>query len=386
MLIPFKKMSYNRSIGSVKYMEKRIPKNPKYQHVKTKLDTGCSLTNYMEDIQTNYRYHKDEIFKRLGVTTFAQMILQVAAVSELNEIENDNGSHDTEDRLSTVSDTDLDCQSHRQYDHDNSDVCHTARSTLLSVISGMGELSRENKVPGPVVPDGPYADCPYLLLDVRDRDLYDSCHIISDSELKSLKQPPSRRTVMTETYQLYDTCCELIMINSHSFPSSLLSRTMDAYTKEVREYRNAAGKIIILYDEDERIAAQTATSMCQRGFENLFILSGGLKVLCKKFPDGMVTGSIPTSCLAVPPSSKSKKSSIQQHQLQQTPAAVKRWRFTSDELSRIQEQLEDSLVPSRLSSRMSTTSSRSRVSSAGSRQSSSTVDRESRVQSSTPWK
>lgn len=49
----------------------------------------------------------------------------------------------------------------------------------LSVISGMGELSRENKVPGPVVPDGPYADCPYLLLDVRDRDLYDSCHIIS---------------------------------------------------------------------------------------------------------------------------------------------------------------------------------------------------------------
>ncbi|XP_024911841.1 centrosomal protein of 41 kDa isoform X2 [Cynoglossus semilaevis] len=345
MLIPFKKMSYNRSIGSVKYMEKRIPKNPKYQHVKTKLDTGCSLTNYMEDIQTNYRYHKDEIFKRLGVTTFAQMILQVAAVSELNEIENDNGSHDTED-------TDLDCQSHRQYDHDNSDVCHTARSTLLSVISGMGELSRENKVPGPVVPDGPYADCPYLLLDVRDRDLYDSCHIIS----------------------------------AHSFPSSLLSRTMDAYTKEVREYRNAAGKIIILYDEDERIAAQTATSMCQRGFENLFILSGGLKVLCKKFPDGMVTGSIPTSCLAVPPSSKSKKSSIQQHQLQQTPAAVKRWRFTSDELSRIQEQLEDSLVPSRLSSRMSTTSSRSRVSSAGSRQSSSTVDRESRVQSSTPWK
>ncbi len=39
--------------------------------------------------------------------------------------------------------------------------------------------------------------------------------------------------------------------------------------------KNAAGKIIIVYDEDERIASQAATVMCERGFENLFMLSGG---------------------------------------------------------------------------------------------------------------
>lgn len=39
--------------------------------------------------------------------------------------------------------------------------------------------------------------------------------------------------------------------------------------------KNAAGKIIIVYDEDERIASQAATTMCERGFENLFMLSGG---------------------------------------------------------------------------------------------------------------
>lgn len=39
--------------------------------------------------------------------------------------------------------------------------------------------------------------------------------------------------------------------------------------------KNASGKIIILYDEDERIASQAATTMCERGFENLFMLSGG---------------------------------------------------------------------------------------------------------------
>ncbi len=39
--------------------------------------------------------------------------------------------------------------------------------------------------------------------------------------------------------------------------------------------KNASGKIIILYDEDERIASQAATTMCERGIENLFMLSGG---------------------------------------------------------------------------------------------------------------
>ncbi|GAA6075939.1 centrosomal protein of 41 kDa isoform X3, partial [Tachysurus ichikawai] len=32
-----------------------------------------------------YRYKKDELFKRLKVTTFAQLVLQVASVSDLNE-------------------------------------------------------------------------------------------------------------------------------------------------------------------------------------------------------------------------------------------------------------------------------------------------------------
>lgn len=39
--------------------------------------------------------------------------------------------------------------------------------------------------------------------------------------------------------------------------------------------KNTPGKIIIVYDEDERIASQAATAMCERGFENLFMLCGG---------------------------------------------------------------------------------------------------------------
>uniref|UniRef100_A0A3P9C673 Centrosomal protein 41 n=1 Tax=Maylandia zebra TaxID=106582 RepID=A0A3P9C673_9CICH len=331
-------MSLNRSIGNAEYMKKKIPKNAKYEHVKTRLDTGCSLTKYMErleEIKKNYRYRKDEIFKRLKVTTFAQLILQVASVSDLNENEKDSESHSPEGNS---------CSQNYLFTY---------------VISGVGELNidRNNQkmaselVSSPEPTDRPYTDCPYLLLDVRDRDEYDCCHIIS----------------------------------AHSFPIAMLSRTMNPYTKEVLEYKNAPGKIIIVYDEDERIASQAATTMCERGFENLFMLSGGLRVIAQKFPSGMTTGSIPASCLSSPTSSKGKKCNASHHPAR---AAEKRWRFTSDELAKIQEQLEEILIPSnsnsRMSSRMSTSSARS---TASSRYSSSTSGRgTARVQSSRSWK
>ncbi|KAM7002434.1 LOW QUALITY PROTEIN: centrosomal protein of 41 kDa [Tautogolabrus adspersus] len=372
-------MSLNREIGSVEYLKKRIPKNAKYQHVKTRLDTGCSLSKYMEkleEIKKNYRYRKDEIFKRLKVTTFAQLILQVASISDLNDSENDNDSHVPEDSVSAVSDADLECLSEHtngspqvspHSDHqgagDGKDICHTARSTLLSVISGVGELNLDSNnqkkekesVLSSEPADRPYPDCPYLLLDVRDRDLYDRCHIIS----------------------------------AHSLPIAMLSRTMNPYTKDVLEYKNAAGRIIIVYDEDERIASQAATTMCERGFENLFMLSGGLKVIAQKFPEGLTTGSIPKSCLSSPTSSGRKKSSVQPQQPVQ--AAEKRWRFTSEELAKLNEQLDEILIPSnsssRMSSRMSTSSFQSKASSAPRRQSSCTAGRDSaRAQSSRPWK
>ena len=39
--------------------------------------------------------------------------------------------------------------------------------------------------------------------------------------------------------------------------------------------KNIPGKIIVIYDEDERIAPNAATTLVQRGYDNLFILSGG---------------------------------------------------------------------------------------------------------------
>ena len=39
--------------------------------------------------------------------------------------------------------------------------------------------------------------------------------------------------------------------------------------------RNAEGKIILVYDDDERAAHRAATTLVERGYDNLFMLSGG---------------------------------------------------------------------------------------------------------------
>lgn len=214
-------MSTKSSIGKTEYMKRRIPQNPKYQHVRTRLDTGCSLTKYverLEEIKKNYRYRKDELFKRLKVTTFAQLVIQVASVSDLNESVSDGETPRLEADMERLSEqtngSPLPTPTPAQFFHNNNDVGdagYSPRSTLQSVISGVGELDLDKNgqktvtlttVSSPRLPDGPYPDCPYLLLDVRDREQYDQCHIIS----------------------------------AYSYPIATLSRTMNPYTKEVLDY------------------------------------------------------------------------------------------------------------------------------------------------------
>ncbi|XP_059843047.1 centrosomal protein of 41 kDa isoform X4 [Hypanus sabinus] len=199
-------MSLKNPIGNPEFLKKRVVPNPKYNYVRARIDTGHSLSKYMEKIEElrrNYRYKRDELFKRLKVTTFAQLVLQVASVNE-----QDNGVFEDlqqeEDLNSVVSANEPELGAIKRNDdqspvektqkspielisNDESDEKPlTARSTLQSVISGVGEIDLERKQKEfhskpsecPEKTDGPYPDCPYLLLDVRDRDAYEKCHII----------------------------------------------------------------------------------------------------------------------------------------------------------------------------------------------------------------
>ena len=57
---------------------------------------------------------------------------------------------------------------------------HSTFSKFFSVIKGQGELDRHpNQTSSSLDTNKVLEGCPYLLLDIRDKDAYDQCHIIS---------------------------------------------------------------------------------------------------------------------------------------------------------------------------------------------------------------
>ncbi|NXH45622.1 CEP41 protein, partial [Dicaeum eximium] len=202
---------------------------------------------------------------------------------------------------------------------DNSGAGESHRSTLQSVISGVGELDIEKDSPkkeDSQARERPYPDCPFLLLDVRDRDAYEQCHIVG----------------------------------AYSYPIATLARTMNPYTNNILEYKNAHGKIIIVYDNDERLASQAATTMCERGFENLFMLSGGLKVLAQKIPEGLITGTLPVSCQVTAATGAARRRTAPRVP---PTRAENKWRFSADDLQKLRHYLAEEQIPSDAASRLS---------------------------------
>ena len=133
------------------------------------------------------------------------------------------------------------------------------------MISGIGERDVDTAAAAPPEVAKPTRYEPFLLLDVRDGDAYRQCHIIG----------------------------------AQHFPATRLSRATNQYTKEMMVYKNAAGRLIVVYDEDERIAPGVAATLAQRGMDNVFLLSGGLKYLALHFKDGAYRGPAGV-CLPLP--------------------------------------------------------------------------------------
>jgi len=101
----------------------------------------------VDEIQQNYRIQRGELFKRIRLSTFAQLVLQVDQVNSMNEsslVEDD----DENDQLIVPTD---------------SNGCKRG-SSFLDVINGTGEITLKNrKVENalPPTPSVPLEQTPY---------------------------------------------------------------------------------------------------------------------------------------------------------------------------------------------------------------------------------
>lgn len=368
----------NRPKPPVNILDKRIPRNPKYENIESTLDTGDSLTKFIkrnEELRASNKQQAGEIFKRMKISTLVQLIIQVA---EINSLENPRNDEFDSASQRTLTDT------NRPDTQESQMSIASSRSTLQSVIRGVGEMDvyRNHTKRFQPIPETPktvtseqlnleYEERPYLIVDLRDRDEFNANHIVS----------------------------------AHHYPAAMLSRCTNNESKELLIYKNQKGKIIVLYDEDERIAPRAATIMMERGYTNIFLLSGGLKYAVRKFPRGLITGSCPLSwTLSSVPSTPSRKAKRTQSTepprteppIGQSAASAtrpipgpmikfdSREQFTHHDTEDLNAQLEANLLPRDSGTRLSRTSTQaskqsSRISNVSERSNLSNV-------SDKPWK
>jgi centrosomal protein CEP41 len=75
-----------------------------------------------------------------------------------------------------------------------------------------------------------------------------------------------------------------------SFPAPNITR--DRILPQVFRLKNQQDKFIIVYAFDERPGVEAARKFAEKGFENVFLLSGGIEEFCKNFPN-LVEGNPP---------------------------------------------------------------------------------------------
>lgn len=202
-------------------MDRKVPKSEKYAHVRSVLDTGLTVDKVKSVTAREFAKRRGEIFYRLTKIQLYEL--------------------------------------YREYEQDEYE------SIADSATGAGGRIVTYNEE------DEPTYNKPYLILDVREVDIFRRSHLLQ----------------------------------ARSFPHAVLRR--DQYHPDIYRYRNKAESLIILYCDDERISSAAAKDLVDRGIDNIYLLTGGINEFAVDFPS-FVEGDIPAVATAKAASSARSQS------------------------------------------------------------------------------
>jgi centrosomal protein CEP41 len=191
-------------------MERRVPKSEKYAHVRSVLNTGLTVDKIRSVTAREFAKRRGEIFFRLTRNQLVEL--------------------------------------YREYEQDEQECIAESVHGSGGRIVTYGEN------------DEPTYSKPYLILDMRETDLFNQSHLLQ----------------------------------ARSFPHAILRR--DQYHPEIYKFRNKAESLIILYCDDERISMAAAKDLVDRGIDNVYLLTGGINEFAVDFPS-YIEGEIPPSAV-----------------------------------------------------------------------------------------
>ena len=197
-------------------VQKKVKTNPKYAEVKSVVDHGKTMKDVQLLSDNLVAKRKGENFGRIKSTTLAKL---------LNEVSNEESVFGLMKQAQEAEDKENNCD---------------AQSTAGSVVS-MGAESVTSAVTCTTDMLGITAETKFILLDLRDEDEYKQFHIKE----------------------------------AISFPAPNISR--DKVFAQLLRFKNNSDKIIAVYMNDERNGTHYAKLLHEKGFDNVYLLSGGIE-------------------------------------------------------------------------------------------------------------
>ena len=217
------KRTIAQKYGNKELMDKKLKPNPKYKNIGKVIDTGSTINNvaFISDQLVSKR--KSELFKRLKGHT----IIKLLKSTQENQIES----------IYNIGNEEM----IQNNNNDNQSVY--SQNTNKSNVTGVTAVTYATEMLGNL------SEIDYIILDLREESDYRNCHIKE----------------------------------ALNFPGVMISR--DKFLPEMIMMKNKEGKMIILYHIDERNGVPYANLLFQKGYDNVFFLSGGIEEFMKKYPE-----------------------------------------------------------------------------------------------------
>ena len=229
-------------------LDRKIKANPKYASIGSKVDSGPTLDKVKVISTREYLRRKSEVFQRIEcyeVASLLQKTLQSAmsssssSISNLNSLYHDTNNSSMNSSRSQNNNNYYNDKNNNNNNYNNNNNIHTTNPNTSGEVTVVTYDSE----------DTPVHDENFLILDIREE---------------------------------YDDFMQSHISHARHYPQKYLNQ--DRITGELYKYKNRKDSVIVIYDIDGRCTGQTAKQFIDKGFNNVYVLSGGLLAMIDMSP------------------------------------------------------------------------------------------------------
>jgi len=214
------------SFGTI---DRKVPESKRYAHVRSNIDTGATARKQHVAAAVAVIRQRDEIFKRIRPATLVRLLQE-------REV----------------------CESVYAHGSASDAGCGTSASSVVAVKAGRAaatpSVASISSVAGSVV-------------SIVDSDT--TVDQLRDLVLLDLREE-----------QDFEQCRLPLAV---SYPAARINR--DQISPELYQCKRNASKLLVVYHDNDQSSAAVATLLLQKGWETVYVLSGGFEEMLQSYPE-----------------------------------------------------------------------------------------------------